>query len=319
LQISSDERARVSRIADLFSEEDLARHLQIMLRTHGELGYRQEQRFHLELGLLKMAHAQRLLPIEQLLSDAVASAPPRTAPRPVLASNTEARRAQTPTLAKSSSVSPFAADSARKGNPKAESSSDIAISALCSADTLVREPGNLVIMGSAAPALEEPSPEPIVVNGVTGVSPVREDDGARDPSQELRPEATAESLRDAILNALTNQPMLVSMLEGAQWTLHGNTLLAKVAASSTMIEMSFNAEARRVASAAASALAGRPIKLQVETGGAPQPATTPRRASPESKSNGSARSRAEQDPIVQRMKDKFGAEIRTVIDYREKG
>src|SRR5215471_8423607 len=70
LQISSDERARVGRVAELFSEEDLARHLQIMLRTHGELGYRKEQRFHLELGLLKMTHAQRLLPIEQLLSDA---------------------------------------------------------------------------------------------------------------------------------------------------------------------------------------------------------------------------------------------------------
>src|SRR5713226_1740334 len=68
LQISGDERVRVARVAELFSEEDLARHLQIMLRTHSELGYKQEQRFHLELGLLKMAHAQRLLPIEQLLS-----------------------------------------------------------------------------------------------------------------------------------------------------------------------------------------------------------------------------------------------------------
>ena len=81
LQISSDERARVARIADLFSEEDLARHLQIMLRTHGELGYKQEQRFHLELGLLKMAHAQRLLPIEQLLTE-VAGAAGTTGPRP---------------------------------------------------------------------------------------------------------------------------------------------------------------------------------------------------------------------------------------------
>ena len=70
LQISSDERQRVARDRGTVLEEDLARHLQIMLRTHGELGYRQEQRFHLELGLLKMAHAQRLLPIEQLLSDA---------------------------------------------------------------------------------------------------------------------------------------------------------------------------------------------------------------------------------------------------------
>src|SRR5207248_20318 len=57
LQISGDERQRVARVAELFSEEDLARHLQIMLLTHGEIGYRTEQRFHLELGLLKMAHA----------------------------------------------------------------------------------------------------------------------------------------------------------------------------------------------------------------------------------------------------------------------
>jgi hypothetical protein len=80
--------------------------------------------------------------------------------------------------------------------------------------------------------------------------------------------------------------------------------------------MSFTTEARRVASAAASGRAGRPIKLQVEAGGSPQPASAPLRAP---RVNGSARSRAEQDPIVQRMKEKFGAEIRTVIDYREKG
>src|SRR5215475_7042469 len=82
LQISGDERARVARIADLFSEEDLARHLQIMLRTFNELSYRQEQRFHLELGLLKMAHAQRLLPLEQLLSEAGATTAPSQARPP---------------------------------------------------------------------------------------------------------------------------------------------------------------------------------------------------------------------------------------------
>ena len=65
LQISADERARARRVAARFTEEDLARFLQIMLRTHGELGYRQEQRFHLELGLLKLVHAQRLLPLDE--------------------------------------------------------------------------------------------------------------------------------------------------------------------------------------------------------------------------------------------------------------
>jgi hypothetical protein len=30
------------------------------------------------------------------------------------------------------------------------------------------------------------------------------------------------------------------------------------------------------------------------------------------------RGRAEQDPVVRRMQEKFNAEIRTVIDYKEK-
>jgi DNA polymerase-3 subunit gamma/tau len=324
LQVSSDERARVSRIAELFSEEDLARHLQIMLRTHGELGYRQEQRFHLELGLLKMAHAQRLLPLEQLLSDAAASAsgPARTTPRPVFApppgpshsfSSTlpvEARRSESPTSARSSSVSPFAADSARKGAPKAESSGGASGTGATSA--------NLVIMGSAAPAVEElspmPDPQPADLSkaGVEMKAKVRSEAAA-----ETRPEANAESLRDAVLHALASQQMLVSLLENAEWKLEGNAVIAKVAASNTMIEMSFTADARRIAGAAASGLAGRPIKMLVEPGGAPQATSPSLRSS--SKSTGTARSRAEQDPVVQRMQEKFGAEIRTVIDYREKG
>ena len=94
-----------------------------MLRTHGELGYKQEQRFHLELGLLKMAHAQRLLPIEQLLSDA--SIP---MPLPAASARGQVRPAVVPesrggsvSAARQSNVSPFAADSARKSVPKAES------------------------------------------------------------------------------------------------------------------------------------------------------------------------------------------------------
>jgi len=306
LQISSDERARVARIADLFTEEDLARHLQIMLRTHAELGYRQEQRFHLELGLLKMAHAQRLLPIEQLLSEAAASAsgPARTTPKPVLASPTEVRRSEPPVSARANSVSPFAADSARKGTPKAEAAGETAAFAGEGARATHPTSANVVIMGSAAPAVEELSLEPEAQPSMR-----------IEAKADVAGNASAESLRDAVLSALGNQKMLVSLLESAEWRLEGNALIAKAAASSTMIEMSFNTEARRIAGAAASGVAGRPIKMLVEPGGALPETNAPRRSA----SNGSARSRAEQDPIVQRMQEKFGAEIRTVIDYREKG
>lgn len=293
LQISSDERARVDRVAGLFSEEDLARHLQIMLRTHGELGYRQEQRFHLELGLLKMAHAQRLLPIEQLLSEAAAGGPVQTRsggkPVPAQAPPSEVRWLDTPGSARSNAMSPFAADSARKSTPKTELASDVPTTAARSGAPA----GTVVIMGSAAPVSEI----------------------AAEPQANATAEVSPGSLRDAVLNALSSQPMLVSMLEGAEWALAGNSLVVKVAASSMMIDMSFNADARRIASAAASGLAGKPIKMQVIPGGTPQAVSPARQPA----SNGSARSRAEHEPVVRRMQEKFGAEIRTVIDYREKG
>src|SRR5262249_53119519 len=148
LQISEDERARAARIADLFSEEDLARHLQIMLRTHNEIGYRQDQRFHLELGLLKMAHAQRLLPLEQLLSEVApaGTSGARPAGRPVLAPASEVRRAEPQAPMRPNYVSPFAADSARKNTPKAEASGE---TATATARSTVAG-GTVVVMGAAA-------------------------------------------------------------------------------------------------------------------------------------------------------------------------
>ncbi|MGA7856730.1 MAG: DNA polymerase III subunit gamma/tau, partial [Terracidiphilus sp.] len=111
LQISGDERARAARTALLFTEEELTRNLQIVLRTFDDLNYRQEQRFHLELGLLKLIHAQRLLPLEELLSGAAGGASVRgstqaSGPRATAtATHTAHAASQAPTAA--SSLSPF--------------------------------------------------------------------------------------------------------------------------------------------------------------------------------------------------------------------
>ncbi len=291
LQISPDERERAQRVADLFSEEDLARHLQIMLRTHGELGYRHEQRFHLELGLLKMVHAQRLLPIEQLLSEAVpgVASQSRQGGKPTLATVSPAQE-QRVRDARSNNVSPFAADSARKGTPRMEATGD---------PTPILRTGVSSGGGAAVVVMGSTAPQPTEIPSVLLSSSA---------------DINVEALREAVLGTLTDQPMLVSMMEAGQWKLEGNSLLVSVAASEVIIEMSFGTDARRVASAAASGRAGRPMKVQVLPGGIPAPVSAPRRSS----SNGSARSRAEQEPVVRRMQEKFGAEIRTVIDYREK-
>jgi len=119
-------------------------------------------------------------------------------------------------------------------------------------------------------------------------------------------------MSDAIAEA--GHRMLTSMLEAGEWSVEGNELVVKVAASETVIDMSLGAEAKRLATAAASGALGRPLKLKVISGGSAQTAPTASRNA----SNGSGRSRAEQDPIVLRMQEKFEAEIRTIIDYRDK-
>jgi DNA polymerase-3 subunit gamma/tau len=351
LQVSSEERERVGRIAELFGEEDLTRHLQIMLRTHGELGYKQEQRFHLELGLLKMAHAQRLIPMERLLGDVAASSnvpgaaasAPRTPARPSIVPSASAstsggaaeiRRTEAVAPARPNHVSPFAADSARKGGPRQESSAD---SVPASGPRMVAggsAPAR-VIMGAAAPAIvSESAPEPQI-----SLRP----EAPREPEARLQPEpkpqaapqvsqaqpaaavsaAPIERLQGAVLQALAdgNQRILVSMLEAGEWAVEGNEVVIKVSESQTVVDMSLGADARRLAIASASGVLGRAVKLKIVPGATV--ATTEGKSNGAVRSNGmnsgaGGRSRAEQDSVVRRLQEKFGAKIRTVIDYKEK-
>jgi DNA polymerase-3 subunit gamma/tau len=327
LQISSEERERVARIAELFGEEDLTRHLQIMLRTHGELGYKQEQRFHLELGLLKMAHAQRLIPIEQLLSD-VATVPggQKSPARPAIVGSSPEQRRPEPPAARSNYVSPFAADSARKGTPRQEDSGGQGPTAgpRIVAQTSHPEP---VVMGAAAPASEPYESARRDVDSkvsASSVSVLENDPERQEPTQPVPvmsadPSGNTEKVQSAILQALSdaNQRILVSMLSGGEWSIQGNEIVIKVAESQTVVDMSLGPEGKRIAVAAASGVLGRAVKLRVVPGSTVAPQEK-KNGTPRSASGPGGRSRAEQDPIVRRMQEKFGAEIRTVIDYREK-
>ncbi len=69
LQVSTEERETLTRLAKLFGEEDLCRFFQILLRSEAEMRYALVPRFHLELGLVKLVHARRLASLEELLSE----------------------------------------------------------------------------------------------------------------------------------------------------------------------------------------------------------------------------------------------------------
>jgi hypothetical protein len=134
-------------------------------------------------------------------------------------------------------------------------------------------------------------------------------------------ELQLDRLQAAVLQALSdgNQRILVSMLSAGEWSVQGNDVVIKIAESQTVVDMSLGPDAKRLAVDSASGILGRAVKLRVVSG-----ATVARQDAKRdtaARSNGSmvgGRGRAEQNPVVQRMREKFGAEIRTVIDYKEK-
>jgi DNA polymerase III subunit gamma/tau len=85
---SAAQREKLGAIAGGFSEEDLTRYLQLSLDIFKDLQYSLQPRFHLEIGLVRLVQAGRLLPIEQALAGLgpaarIASpAPPAQAPPP---------------------------------------------------------------------------------------------------------------------------------------------------------------------------------------------------------------------------------------------
>jgi hypothetical protein len=182
-------------------------------------------------------------------------------------------------------------------------------------------------MGSAAPQRdEEPASDHRDVAGYVSADTtpvaVEASQPAEQPQSSLAtqtPEDQIETLRVAVLQALTdgNQNFLASLLSGGEWTVQGNELVIKIAESQTVLEMSLGNDAKRLAIGSASGVLGRAVKLKVVPGASV--VSQPKRNGGAPPSSGvGGRGRAEQDPIVRRMREKFGAEIRTVIDYRDK-
>lgn len=312
LQISLDERARVGRIADQFSEEDLARFLQIMLRTHSELGYKQEQRFHLELGLLKLVHAQRLLPLEQILSDAQPPAGGTSAgvarisdPRTRVADPGHTRAPQ------SGGPSPLESDRARKAEAPPEwdgSRTPKAASAISPTAGLSGSAGTAGLGESAGPNLSRSAAsEP--ASDLEGFSPGT-------AVAVAPPEISVAELQAQVIEALERANSRTPIVEVAA---EGAELVIKVGMAQTLVDagLALSDDARQGAVAAGGRALGRPVKLRVvgvagnggksAAAGGPRPATGP-----------GARSRAADDPVVRRVQDKFSAQIRTVIDHKEK-
>ncbi len=342
LQISADEQRRAGRSAALFSEEELTRFLQVMLRTFDELGYRQEQRFHFELGLLKLVHLRRLLPIEEVLSQFPVGGGSGQVRTSAAAGKSIAGAATARAVEVSAEVvnakpafSPFEQDKNRrrfeeKASVPASSTQPVPIAAPMPVPAVVPVPSPL------------PSPDEMVLTDgdVMGAELVKTGDMA-DPeagflyvteaetppvreTQEdkstglLQPLSlhSAELLQKTAIGALTgakNQDTAADALGDAEWVVVDGEVRVQTELSKTMLPMVINAEAERLIKAALLKAGAGALKLVL----LPGVKTAAAAKKPKTVKAGSVQAMAMEHPVVQRAQTLFNAEIQSVIDLRE--
>jgi DNA polymerase-3 subunit gamma/tau len=254
-----------------------------MLRTFDDLGYRQEQRFHLELGLLKLVHVQRLVPVEELLS--------QLGSRPMSSPST------TPTAPRAASVA--APASSVSSAPRASASSAAVpthtMSATAGALALAPEMAQAV---APAPAQQGPQLVPA-------------------PAPTVAPDlSTLQHALAAALAAVKGHQSASEQIEEATVTLEGDTLTIQTSLSKAMLPAVFNADADRILKAALRSAYPTALKLNLLPGTTPAATAAPKRPRPAA--SGSAAELAERHPLVQQARELFSAEISNVIDLRDK-
>jgi DNA polymerase III subunit gamma/tau len=307
LQISGDERARAVRSAALFGEEDLTRFLQVMLRTFDELNYRQEPRLHLELGLMKLVHLQRLLPLEQILSGLPAGAP-------------RALPVQTPRIAAERPATPRPAPLPPAPTPAPTPAAAPAPGAPPPPPIEFSPPPSPPIKPPDPP--KPPSPSPFELDRQRKQSDEGDEQAVAEPPAAAPPPPAAQfdlnQLRDRVTAALDehNHNTAASLLGAGRWKLdEDGAIQVEVGVKKTMLGLTMNGEAWKIVREVLRN-AGGTQKMTVVPGEA---GSEPASGSPRVVSRDSIEAVALGHPLVRQAQELFHAEVRSVLDLREKG
>jgi len=337
LQLSPDERRRAARSAMLFTEEDLARFLQVMLRTFDELGYRQEQRFHFELGLIKLVHLQRLIPVEEILSGLPsggssgarpasiasprstgalstshrASPPASAAPAPSHVSETRVH----PATPAKPSFSPFEADRSRKMSSESSEPTGRAPATSHVSETWDHKPESVGSLALAPEPLRPIAvPEPVAIPEIQATATP-----AATPSisADTPPPDGLEAAQHAVGAALEakKHTSAANELEESSWTVTGNELRIQTNQGKTLFNMMFNAEAERIIKATLRESGFGTLKLTLLQANPAAKSIAKKARAPRT---GSVQAKALEHPMVQQAQKLFHAEIRNVMDLRPK-
>jgi DNA polymerase III subunit gamma/tau len=304
LETSPEECQRLAELAEEFSEQNLMRFLDILLQLHQQLRHTSEARFVLELGLLKLVEAERLVPLEELIARLDGAVPvkpnPPNSPVPPPRGSPGANASERTALERPSAprLTPFEQDTQRKmqaQNISSESATEAS---------------------AAAPP-----------KATEGTSESESDVAA--PAQI----ATIDGWRDSVLRTLeeSNKLMLLSILEEAQWELSGSDARISTASASVVSD----ADKKLVEQMLTKAV-GQPVKLTFlpvtktareltanmvsKTHSAQGVAQGKQPSRPSTNSRGGVdaetEARVRQDPEIKEFEDVFGKSVTGIRRWR---
>ncbi len=276
-----DERPRLAKQAEIFSEEDLTRFFQILMTTDEDLRRKPDPRLHLELGLLKLVNASRLAPLEEVLAEIRGEKAPESVGRKAVSTasaSPAARGANASEVKMQAAAATASAPSAAPTLPTANASIPSMPSTNFSTPTIGREERATLV-----PA----SPPRIVAKA------------AENQFSEL-----AEAQMEAIQSQLRNQKFLWSMVEHAtRWELEGAEMnLYFPPESRALAEMLQARDPMEKLRTVLSSVMGQPLRVCVKLDSS---RSAPPRAA-------EMRARMEEDPIVRAMLERFGGQISDV-------
>jgi DNA polymerase III subunit gamma/tau len=281
----ADRRPHLAQAAASFGEEDLTRFFQILLHTDDDLRRKPDARLHLEMGLLRLVNAGRLVPLEEVLAELSGNAPagPASAAR---STQPPARGIAPQSLAAATAAgaaqAPAAAAAAVSSQPRPEPTAK------------AQEPESARFVPERASAGPVPASPPSII------ARTAEAGGGLEAAQ-------VEAIKVAILGQET---FLGELIEHAsRWEMSGGEVrLFFPVESRALAEMLQARDPMERLRNIASRILGQTVRVCVKLEAVPTQAAAIRTSS----GTRELRARFEQDPIVRAMLERFGGQISEV-------
>jgi hypothetical protein len=284
----ADERPRLKKASEFFSEEDLTRFFQILLHTDEDLRRKPDARLHMEMGLLRMVNAARLAPLEELLADLEGGTPATATP-----ARSASATAQAPPIARASAPAPFAAATTQGA---ATAAAPARVQATPSPHSEITAPAaSIRDEENHSPRRMDVAPAPAAMPVTIARSAVAGD-------------GLVEAQVDSIKNAILTQEKFLGELVGhaSRWEMSGGEVrLFFPTESRAFAELLQSRDPMERLRNVASRILGQTVRVCVKLEAVTVGGTT---------SNGTRELRAkfEQDPIVRAMLERFGGQISDV-------